>query len=285
MGKKWDVFVSHASEDKDSLVRPLAAALTSIGVSVWYDEFSLSPGDSISRSIDKGIGGSRYGLVVLSPAFIGKSWPEYELRGLVSREIAEDALIIPVWHGVTVDEVRSFSAPLSDKLAVVTDGKEAIDVALQILKVVRPDLYNAHPRVELVRRASGEAMAELQGEIEDLRERLEPFECSTCGAPLSHTAMITHEYGDDIIRTFVCGYEEGGRRPCPSDPTFPVFEDYKLEFEHLVGEPHFKWRCLAYPQTSMAKRLGMFGGFGRTEEEAKRKALDDYKRAAKPWRS
>jgi hypothetical protein len=68
--KKWDVFISHASEDKDTFIRPLAIALKSLGISVWYDEFSLELGDSISRSIDKGLSESAYGLVVISPPFV-----------------------------------------------------------------------------------------------------------------------------------------------------------------------------------------------------------------------
>lgn len=280
MNKKSDVFISYASEDKESLVRPLATALTSLGISVWYDEFSLSPGDSICRSIDKGIANSRFGLVILSPAFLAKKWPEYELRGLVSREIAEDAVIIPVWHGVTNDQVRNFSPPLSDKIAIVTEGKEAIDVALQILKVVRRDLYDAHPRAELVKIASGEAMAELQEEIEDLRGRLEPFECPTCGAPLGRTVTIEHEYGDDLIRVFECGYEDDGRRPCPSDPHFPKLEEFELRTEQT--EKDF-WRCIAIPKTSTARRLDLYGGQGRTEEEAKLRLIDTYRRMATRW--
>jgi hypothetical protein len=98
---KWNVFICHASEDNDAFVRPLAVALRQLGVSVWYDEFSLELGDSISRSIDRGLSESAYGIVVLSPAFIGKPWPEYELRGLVNREIGEDKVILPIWHGVS----------------------------------------------------------------------------------------------------------------------------------------------------------------------------------------
>ena len=79
--RKLDVFISHASEDKDAFVRPLVVALQTLGVSVWYDEFSLEVGDSISRSIDRGLAESAYGIAVISPAFIGKSWPEYESRG------------------------------------------------------------------------------------------------------------------------------------------------------------------------------------------------------------
>ncbi len=127
-------------------MRPLAAALRSLGLSVWYDEFSLRPGASLSRSIDQGIAGSRYGVVVISPAFIAKRWPEYELRGLVSREIEEDAKIIRLWHGVTKKEVLRFSPSLADKIAIDTAQSDAQDVALKILREVRPDIYNKHPR-------------------------------------------------------------------------------------------------------------------------------------------
>ena len=40
-GKQWDVFISHATEDKEEFVRRLAQALESSGLSVWYDEFTL----------------------------------------------------------------------------------------------------------------------------------------------------------------------------------------------------------------------------------------------------
>jgi hypothetical protein len=83
---EWDVFVSHASEDKDSFVRELAQELGRKGVRVWYDEFTLSVGDSLRQSIDKGLAKSRYGIVILSHNFFVKDWPQKELDGLVVRE-------------------------------------------------------------------------------------------------------------------------------------------------------------------------------------------------------
>lgn len=59
----------HASEDKAALARPLAERLRAEHVEVWYDEFSLSVGDSLRRSIDRGLSQSRFGIVVLSPSF------------------------------------------------------------------------------------------------------------------------------------------------------------------------------------------------------------------------
>ncbi len=58
----YDVFISHASEDKDEVVRPLATALQRSGLKVWYDEFELRIGDSLRRKIDQGLAGSRFGL-------------------------------------------------------------------------------------------------------------------------------------------------------------------------------------------------------------------------------
>ncbi|GAB3193590.1 hypothetical protein GCM10027261_09460 [Geodermatophilus arenarius] len=140
-GLEIDLFLSHASEDKSTLVRPLAQYLADQGVNVWYDEFSLTVGDSLSRSIDAGLAKAKYGLVVLSKKFFEKAWPEYELRGLVSREIAaRGKVILPVWFGVSHDEVLNFSPPLADKKAVVADGKSLEEVAFEILQAIRPDI-------------------------------------------------------------------------------------------------------------------------------------------------
>lgn len=115
-----DVFISHASEDKDDIVRALAEGLRLAGLDVWYDEFTLRVGDSLRRKIDEGLSASRFGLVVLSPSFFAKEWPQRELDGLVQLEVAGRARILPLWHKVTRDEVASFSPTLADKVALNT---------------------------------------------------------------------------------------------------------------------------------------------------------------------
>ena len=136
----YDVFVSHASEDKDSLVRPLATLLARLGVRVWYDEFSLEVGDSLSRSIDRGLAESKFGVVVISPSFMSKPWPELELRGLTAKELGHDMVILLLWHGVTRDDVLEFSPMLADKLAIDTGRKNLNEIALSITRTVRPDI-------------------------------------------------------------------------------------------------------------------------------------------------
>ena len=133
-----DVFICHASEDKAALVRPLAEALRDENVDVWYDEFSLKLGDSIRRSIDKGLKQSRFGVVVLSPAFFQKQWTQYELDGLAEREMSgHDKVMLPVWHDVEHDDVMQYSPSLAGRVAVSSsDGiSHIVD---EILDVVRP---------------------------------------------------------------------------------------------------------------------------------------------------
>jgi hypothetical protein len=116
--ERWDVFISHASEDKEAIARPLADALTSKGLEVWYDEFSLTIGDSLRQSIDRGLSYSRYGVVILSPRFFEKHWPQQELNGLATKEVGGKKVILPVWHEVDFEEVRQYSPTLADKYAV-----------------------------------------------------------------------------------------------------------------------------------------------------------------------
>lgn len=116
--KKYDVFISHASEDKEYFVRPLAEELQNQGIKVWYDEFELKWGDSLRRSIDKGLANSTYGIVILSDSFFKKEWTQYELDGLVDREMNGVKVILPIWHKVTKDEVQKYSPSLANKKAL-----------------------------------------------------------------------------------------------------------------------------------------------------------------------
>jgi len=119
--KEWDFFISHASEDKNDVARPLSNMLSSNHFRVWYDEFSLKLGDSLRRSIDHGLSHSKYGVVIFSPNFFAKEWPQSELDGLFAREIAErEKIILPVWHNINYEEVAKYSPLLADRFAART---------------------------------------------------------------------------------------------------------------------------------------------------------------------
>ncbi|PFG15974.1 TIR domain-containing protein [Propionicimonas paludicola] len=132
------MFISHASEDKDGFVRDLAERLRDSHIEVWYDEFSLNIGDGLRRSIDRGLTQARFGVVVLSPHFFAKQWPQWELDGLVARQNDGDRnVLLPIWHNVTRSDVRAFSPPLADKVATLSsEGLDA--VVKKLAKVIRP---------------------------------------------------------------------------------------------------------------------------------------------------
>lgn len=135
-GQTWDVFISHASEDKDAVARPLRDALTRLGITVWLDEAQMRIGHSLRRKIDDGIRSSRFGVVVLSEEFFRKGWTNHELDGLVTRTVAGEQSLLPIWHDLSADQVRAYSPSLADKFAMSTDQFSIDDIAEQIAEVV-----------------------------------------------------------------------------------------------------------------------------------------------------
>lgn len=135
--KEYDVFISHASDDKDSIVRDLADALVNEGLDVWYDDFSLRIGDSLRQKIDQGLACSRVGLVVFSEAFFRKGWANYELDGIVSRSVSGEQVLLPIWHGVTKRQVIEYSPSLADKVARSTATHTVEEIAAEIAELIQ----------------------------------------------------------------------------------------------------------------------------------------------------
>jgi len=134
----YDLFICHASEDKDDFVRPLAEFLQRENVEVWYDEFSLKLGDSIRRSIDKGLSQSRFGIVVISPSFLKKEWTQYELDGLTEKEIGgKEKVILPIWHDIEYKEVLNYSPSLANKKAALSKNGMK-NIIKEIMGVIHP---------------------------------------------------------------------------------------------------------------------------------------------------
>lgn len=126
----WDVFISYASEDK-SFVEPLARELNNRGLKVWFDKFELKLGDRLLERISVGLQESRFGLVILSPLFFEKRWPQMELAAIVQSEQSRDKMMLPIWHGVDEQMIRKYSPVLADRVAIKScDGLELIVEAI-----------------------------------------------------------------------------------------------------------------------------------------------------------
>jgi len=143
--QRWDLFISHATEDKQDAAIPLFNALERAGMTVWFDTNELKIGDSIREKIDSGLVGCQYGVVILSPNFIAKQWPKRELNALFALEEDDRPRILPVWHNLDRSALVSYSPILADRLAGSTaQGFDSL--ARDISKVVLSD-YSS-PAVE-----------------------------------------------------------------------------------------------------------------------------------------
>ncbi len=125
---EYDVFVSHASEDK-AYVRRLNAALKKAKIKVWYDEDAIAWGDDLRQSIDKGLANSHYGIVVFSKAFLKrKHWTEHELNGLFARERKRRKVILPIWHNITDRELLRYSPAFANRIAMISKKDSINDI-------------------------------------------------------------------------------------------------------------------------------------------------------------
>lgn len=132
----YDVFISHAHEDKEGFATPFVDELKKRGVKVWYDNDEIKWGDSLRAKIDSGLNHSRFGIVVISRSFISKGWTNHELDGLFNLEMTHGKTILPIWHDITKTEVQNFSPSLAGKKAMSTAVMTPAEIADELVKLL-----------------------------------------------------------------------------------------------------------------------------------------------------
>jgi hypothetical protein len=137
---KRDVFISHASEDKAAVAKELADRLIALGVTVWFDEYSVKLGDDLLHKIDEGLVHSQFGVIIFSPNYFAakKTWTPKEYSGLVAGEDTDKSKrIIPVWHNITREELAKKSPTIANRLALLTSKMTIEEMAKKIAERVR----------------------------------------------------------------------------------------------------------------------------------------------------
>lgn len=171
--RRLDAFICHASEDKARVARPLAKKLQSHGLEIWYDEFSLNVGDSLSGSIDYGLSISDYGIVILSKKFFQKKWTIHELDTLISKQVRKNKrIILPIWHKIREEEIAKYYPSLANSYAA--KSSEGIqNVAEKLYKHIRGIrvIYNFKSDTDLKKNVS--ALSESIQERERLARETE----------------------------------------------------------------------------------------------------------------
>ena len=135
--EEYDVFISHAFEDKEEFVDELVEELKKLNLKIWYDTDKLHWGDSMRDRIDKGLSKSKYGIVVLSPNYIAehKYWTKAELNGLFQVETINGKTILPIWHNLTKKQVVEYSPIIADKKALTTALMTPKEIAVELKKL------------------------------------------------------------------------------------------------------------------------------------------------------
>jgi len=181
--RKIKLFISHASEDKEVFVQELAAALKrNCEFEVWYDDYSLRLGDSLSGSITTGLRLCDYGIVVLSPDFFSKKWTANELAGLFAQETEERKVILPILHNVTVEDVQKCNPILADRKAI-SSTKPLEEIVFEIefaTGVSRSQPLVAEIRNEILERNANEELSSsiegrhlIEASVYDVYDRFE----------------------------------------------------------------------------------------------------------------
>jgi hypothetical protein len=96
-GEVRDIFLSHVSDDKDSIVRPFARALDAAGISYWLDEAELMWGDSLVTGLNEGLATSDYVVAFISDAFLDRGWTKAELNSSIISHVKGGKRVMPIF--------------------------------------------------------------------------------------------------------------------------------------------------------------------------------------------
>lgn len=127
--KRPDFFICHDYRDKEAVATPLYNELSRKQAKVWYDDYSLMVGDSLSEKLQEGIRECRYGILIVSKNLLeNTSWAKYELQSFIGKQVSQNkTVILPVWYNITKKDVASVSEWLAEKSAeIFNDNIEAI---------------------------------------------------------------------------------------------------------------------------------------------------------------
>jgi hypothetical protein len=114
-----DIFICHAGEDKDEIVRPMVEAFNAANISCWYDEAEIRWGDSIIQKVNEGLASASYVVVVISQSFVQKPWPEREFNAVLNQEASiGEVKVLPLIVG-SEEEKRN----ILDRYPLINDKR------------------------------------------------------------------------------------------------------------------------------------------------------------------
>jgi hypothetical protein len=209
------IFVSHNAKDKDT-ARLLATMFTDRGISVWFDQWEIKPGESITGGIEKGLQECDVFLLMWSAAAKASKWVDTELRAAIRKRVDDTAVrLIPI----LIDDTP---LPL-----LVADYRglrlEKADDLEGIVREICPDEAEIDVIVRLQQRFL-ELVANQYPETDEVRSLF----CPVCGSR-NLSAFVKHEPMFDerlyAVRCADCGWQQQAKGDCPWEQIRPFKVD------------------------------------------------------------
>ncbi|MCH9808607.1 MAG: TIR domain-containing protein [Alphaproteobacteria bacterium] len=95
----YEVFISHASEDKAAIARPVFEACNRLGIKAFLDEEHIGFGQSFTSKINTALGASRTVLAIITPNSVTKEWPLEEVNTALALEVSGNKRVIALMVG------------------------------------------------------------------------------------------------------------------------------------------------------------------------------------------
>ncbi|MCR5803731.1 MAG: toll/interleukin-1 receptor domain-containing protein [Clostridia bacterium] len=135
--KKYDVFISHASNDKLDYVSGLVNEIKKLGIEVFYDSDVLSWGDNWKEKILEGTSNSEFAVIVISNSFFGREWTEKELNEFLKRQNESgQKIVLPLLYNISISEMTSKYPHLSEIQAIESTKLTNQDITILLAKEI-----------------------------------------------------------------------------------------------------------------------------------------------------
>lgn len=135
---QYDVFISHANANKGEFVNTLEKALKRLDIRIWYDANKIDWGDNWKLQIKNGLAKCRFGIVVISPEFLGREWTDKELNELLQRQNSTgQKVVLPLLYNITVEKMKEQYPQLTDFQARVVSPTDRVeDVVIDFARIL-----------------------------------------------------------------------------------------------------------------------------------------------------
>ncbi len=162
MGQSVLVFISHSSEDKESLIEPIAQDLENCYINVWLDKRKILPGDNLRKSIFRdGLDKADVALIFFTENSLKSSWVDREIKHVL-REEKKKGNAFNLSKIISIFDSQNTYDQISERYPELTDD----------LLHLMPESYNATHLGQLISAIWSKYLSLQGGDVETQKQIL-----------------------------------------------------------------------------------------------------------------